>query len=480
MSENEFKFLDKNKIDKQLTSTIFNLSNFIIIILLSLAVSCMFQSIAFAQSTEEQKGLSSTQSPPLETITADNLYHHLGDNFKDELIPKQAEGVIYTRTFFIDSEFESPELGLMAKSATPFENNATEYLDKIYINDIEVALLNRYFETPPSYLFNLDAKFEYDLNKGIASEELNNVFKTNGFPLSDDAFIIPWKGDQNIWTISDPSNSQKLIVIKEVGKLEVYPPSYSPEGPGYAKVDISFDPGLLKIGNNTIKITSGSNKESSNHDDFEFYQLTLKGVRKTGWVLSGRVQVGDEPIFPARVYVYHHGTNELVSSLETSRPGSSYSLKLPNGEYDVRVEAWNEFSNPQYEKKTIVIDNSNVSLDFKASKFLAVLPTVLGFMIIPFLMPSIMAGFIVALSLYLFIKKRNIAIFGFFTGTVGTCLINLLMISITPLGSPTLFYSSVLGVTSVITLSLLLSAGITFILVAVTIILLNRRKISQK
>jgi hypothetical protein len=62
----------------------------------------------------------------------------------------------------------------------------------------------------------------------------------------------------------------------------------------------------------------------------------LKGVRKTGWVLSGRVEVGDEPVFPARVYVYRHGTDELVSSFETTRPDGSYSLKLPNGEYDVK------------------------------------------------------------------------------------------------------------------------------------------------
>jgi hypothetical protein len=368
----------------------------------------------------------------------------------------------------------------MANSVSPYEINATEYMDRVYINDVEVALLNCYFKPPPASLFTIDIKLEDDLNKGIVSEEIKNTFKTKGAPLSDNAFINSWKGKgkENIWTISDQS-SKDLIIIKEGGMLNVYPSTYSPERPGPAEVDISFDPGLLKIGNNTIKITSGSNKDGSNHDDFELYQLEVKGVRKTGWVMSGKVLIDDESIiFPARVYVYRHGTNELISSFETTRPNGSYSLILPNGEYDVKVEAWDEFSNPQYDTKTIVINNSNVNLNFNASKFIAFLPTILGLMILPFLMPSIMAGFIVALSVYVFTKKRKTAVFGFVSGTVSTCIINLLIISITPLGGPALFESSSLGIPSVITVSMLLSAGITFILLAVPIILLNRRKVS--
>ena len=452
--------------------------------ILGLVVLSIFQAVVIAQpemgqcvDPVQQKEHTSTAA--IETIIADNSYHHLGNDFKEDLTPKEPEAVVYEKTFLLDSEFESPELVLMAKSVSPYEINATEYMDRVYINDLEVALLNCYFKPPPVSLFTIDTKLEDDLNKGIVSEEIKNTFKTEGAPLSDNAFINSWKGKgkENIWTISDPS-SKELIVVKEGGMLDVYPSTYSPEAPGPAEVDISFDPGLLKIGNNTIKITSGSNKDGSNHDDFEFYQLELKGVRKTGWVLSGKVLVGDEPMIPARVYVYRHGTNELISSFETTRPNGSYSLILPNGEYDVKVEAWDEFSNPQYDTKTIVINNSNVILDFNASKFISFLPTILGLLILPFLMPSIMAGFIVALSVYVFTKKRKIAVFGFVSGTVGTCIINLLMISITPLGSPALFESSSLGIPSIITLSLLLSAGITLILVAVPIILLNRRKVS--
>ena len=415
----------------------------------------------------------------IETIIVDNSHHHLGNDVKEDLIPKEPEAVVYEKTFLLDTGFDTPELNLMAKSVSPYEINATEYMDRVYINDVEVGLLNCYFKPPSASLFSMETGLEDDLNKGIISGNLKSVFKINGFPLSDDAFIISW-GKENIWTISDPSRSQKLIISKEGGKLNVYPPAYS-ESSEPAVIKISFDQSLLITGNNTIKITSGSNKDGSNHDDFGISQLTLKGVRKTGWILSGKVLVGDEPIFPARVYVYRHGTTELLSSFETSRTNGSYSLKLPDGEYDVKAEAWDEFSNPEYEIKTIVINNSNAILDFKASKFYSsILPIFLAFMIIPFILPSIIVGFIVAISVYVFTKKRKTAVFSFVLGTLGTCIINsLLLMGITGSGNTLYqFESSLLGFPSIITLSLLLSAGIIFILVAVQIILLNRRKVS--
>ncbi len=430
---------------------------------------------AMGQCVEPAQEPTTSMISPIETILTDNSYHHLGNDIKENLIPKEPEGITYTKTFFLDSGFESPKLGLIAKSVSPYETNATEYLDRIYINDVEVALLNCFFKEPSLPLFNIDTKLEDDLNKGIVPEELKNIFKNNGFPLSNEALIIPWKENENTWTISDPSSSQKFTISKEGENLNVYPPAYSPQPSESAEVDISFDPDLLKIGNNTIKITSGSNKDSSNYDDFEFYQLTLKGIRKTGWFLSGKVLVGDKPIFPARVYVYRHGPSELVSSLETTRPGGSYSLKLSNGEYDVKAEAWNEFSNPQYDTKTIIIDNSNVTLDFKASEFIAILPTIFVLLIIPFIVPSVIVGLTIAASIYIFTKKRKIVVLGFVSGTAGTCLINLLMTGIAWL-SGSLFQSSFLGFPLIITLSLLLSAAIAFVIVTVPIILLNRRK----
>jgi hypothetical protein len=438
---------------------------------IGLVVLSIFQAVVIAQPAmgqciepaQQQEG-TSLQTSAIENIIADNSHYHLGNDFKEDLTPKEPEGVIYAKTFLLDSGFESPELALMANSVSPYEINATEYMDRIYINDVEVALLNCYFKPPPVSLSTIDTKLEDDLNKGIVSGDLKSVFKTNGFPLSDDASIISWKGKENIWTISDPSSSQKLIIIKEGGKLDVYPPSYSPEAPGYVEVDISFDPSLLKIGNNTIKITSGSNKDGSNHDDFEFYQLELKGIRNTGWVLSGRVHMDGTPD-RAGIQVYRHGTDELVSRSVTDSDGS-YSLKLSNGEYDIKVESYllKGSYNIQYDIKTIVINNSNVTLDFKASGSTAMISTGFFMIFLPVILPSIAAGFIMAEFIYKFTKRRKTAVYGFVLGTIGTCIVYLLMI----MG----------GSLNDVTLSLLLSAGITFILVAVPIILLNRRKVS--
>lgn len=436
------------------------------LVVLSILQTVLIVQPAMGQCIEpaQQQERKSPQTFAIETIVSDNSHYHLGNDFKEELTPKEPEALVNEKTFLLDSEFDAPELGLMAKSVSPYEINATEYMDRVYINDVEVALLNCYFKPIPASLFSMDAKSEDDLNKGIVSGDLKSIFKTNRFPLSDDAFIIPWKGKENIWTISDPSSSQKLIVIKEGGMLNVYPSTYSPEAPGPAEVDISFDPGLLKIGNNTIKITSGSNKDGSNYDDFEFYQLELKGVRKTGCVLSGRVHMDGTPDI-AGIQVYRHGTNELVNSSTTDSNGS-YSIKLPNGKYDIKVESYllKGSYNIEYDIKTIAINNSNVTLYFKSSGSIAMISTIFFMLVLPVIFPSIAAGFIMAILIHRFTKKRKTAVIGFVLGTVGTCIVNLLMI--------------IGGLVSDVTLSLLLSASITFILVAVPIILLNRRKVS--
>jgi hypothetical protein len=196
--------------------------------ILGLVILSIFQAVVIAQPAmgqciEPEQQQENTSTAAIETIIVDNSYHHLGNDFKEELTPKEPEAVVYEKTFLLDSEFDAPELVLMAKSVNPYEINATEYMDRVYINDVEVGLLNCYFKPIPASLFSMDTKSEDDLNKGIISGDLKSVFKTNGFPLSDDAFVISWKGKENIWTISDPSSSQKLVVIKEGEKLDVYP-----------------------------------------------------------------------------------------------------------------------------------------------------------------------------------------------------------------------------------------------------------------
>ncbi|MCW7069091.1 MAG: hypothetical protein OCU17_00510 [Methanophagales archaeon] len=315
-----------------------------------------------------------TPPPAEEIIFRDDSHHHLGDDFKENLIPKEPEGLVYTKTFFMNSEFESPELILMIKSVVPdalYEiNDSTEYLDKIYINDVEVGILNLH--------------------------------------------VIPELETSEFWTLLDPNP--------------------------------------LRIGDNTIKITSGSNRDGSNYDDFEFFNLELKGIRKTGWVLSGRVEIDNEPA-NAYVCVYRHGTDELVSSCLTDNNGS-YSLKLPNGVYDVKATSNTGFFNPQSATKTLVINNSNVTLDLKTSMF--------GFFLfiffIFFILPSSITGLIIAIVVYAFTKNRKLTVIGFVSGMVTACVSNMWLIDV------------------IEERSLPLSAGIAFIIVAVPIILLSKRK----
>ena len=129
----------------------------------------------------------------------------------------------------------------------------------------------------------------------------------------------------------------------------------------------------------------------------------VKGIRKTGWVLSGRVEIDNEPA-NAYVCVYRHGTDERVSSCLTDNNGS-YSLKLPNGVYDVK--AVKEFC-PEFDTKTVVINDSNVTLDLKTSMF--------GFFLflffIFFILPSSITGLIIAIVVYAFTKNRKLTVIG--------------------------------------------------------------------
>ena len=64
--------------------------------------------------------------------------------------------------------------------------------------------------------FSIDAELEDDLNKSIISEKLKDIFKTKGFPLSDNAMVT--KEKEKGWVITD---KEKFIIRKENGKLNI-------------------------------------------------------------------------------------------------------------------------------------------------------------------------------------------------------------------------------------------------------------------
>ena len=68
------------------------------------------------------------------------------------------------------------------------------------------------------YLFSIEEEFEDDLNNGIVSEKLKDMFKTKGFLLSENAMVTKEKDDK--WVITD--GEKIYIVKKEDGKLNIY------------------------------------------------------------------------------------------------------------------------------------------------------------------------------------------------------------------------------------------------------------------
>ena len=129
-------------------------------------------------------------------IVLDNGQHHLGDDFKDDLIPHEPEGIDYTVDFNLDNsaQINSARLKLDARSIVP--QSSDEFQDKVYLNDIEIATLNDYIPAQ----------------------------------ISDDELI---------------------------------------------RITFSVDPAYFKNGTNTIRITSGSNVNGTNYDDFEFSNLSI-------------------------------------------------------------------------------------------------------------------------------------------------------------------------------------------------------------
>jgi hypothetical protein len=297
------------------------------------------------------------------------------------LTPGEPEGLVYITTFNLDSQayITGAELRLTTKSVVP--GMADEFLDKVYLNEMEIGTLN----------------------------------------------------DQV--------------------------PEQTPDD-GAIDIVIPVDPGILRSGINTIRITSGGDAEGNNYDDFEFYNLQLT-IWKSGRILSGSVVYKGEPASYARVHIYRYGTKELVSYCMTDENGF-YSIELQNGVYGVKAEQYtNYFGGPASDTKNIVIADSNVSLDLEMSDWgWQVAITLL--LLAPFVVFAL-HGFAAAITVYIFTRKRKLAVIGFVLGTIAAFAVLFLLYQI--------------GVSDMLERwTLLLSAGIATTIVAVPIILLEQKE----
>ena len=235
-------------------------------------------------------------------------------------------------------------------------------------------------------------------------------------------------------------------------------PEQTPDD-GAIDIVIPVDPSILKSGINTIRITSGGDAEGSNYDDFEFYNLQLT-IWKSGGVLSGSVAYKGEPASYVRVHIYRYGTEELVSSCMTDENGF-YSIELPNGVYGVKAERYdNLYGGHASDTEKIVIADSDVSLDLEMSDFG-------GWTIIVLLLAPVVVfalhGFATAITVYVFTRKRKLAVIGFVLGTIAAFAVLFLLYQI--------------GVSDMLERwTLLLSAGMVIGVVAVPIILLEQKE----
>ena len=106
-------------------------------------------------------------------------------------------------------QVSSVVVALLTKSATEsewvrWEMKKAQELDKKVMPFVE-------------YL-SIDTKFTHELDKGIISEELRNIFKTGGFPLSENATV---RKEKDEWVIK--KDEEKIYTFKkEDGKLNIY------------------------------------------------------------------------------------------------------------------------------------------------------------------------------------------------------------------------------------------------------------------
>jgi len=85
---------------------------------------------------------------------------------------------------------------------------------------MELKRVDNPYYVEPSYLFSIKTVAEDELNKGIISEELKNVFEKNNFQLSDNATVT--NEEEGRWDIIN--EEEKFIIRREEkdGELKVY------------------------------------------------------------------------------------------------------------------------------------------------------------------------------------------------------------------------------------------------------------------
>jgi CHAT domain-containing protein/Tfp pilus assembly protein PilF len=115
-------------------------------------------------------------------------------------------------------EGEASLVANLFKTEAYLDRDATSQLLTNTAKDVIHVSCHGSFDQP-LYVFSIDAALvEENLNKDVIAEELNNMFKTKGFTLSENATIKKENDDE--WEIKN--GKQIYIVKKEEEKLDIY------------------------------------------------------------------------------------------------------------------------------------------------------------------------------------------------------------------------------------------------------------------
>ena len=297
--------------------------------------------------------------------------------------------------------------------------------------------------------------FSLDSRADITGAELRLTTKSVVPGPTDEFLDMVYLNEMEIGTLND------YIHISVPGRTQTSNDHHPEQTQDDGAIDIVIpvDPSILKSGINTIRITSGGDAEGSNYDDFEFYNLQLT-IWKSGRILSGSVVYKGEPASYEQVHIYRYGTEGVVSSCTTDANGF-YSIELQNGVYGIKAERYdNLYGGRASDTIKIVIADSDVSLDLEMSDIWG--QAIIVLLLAPFVVLAL-HGFVVAIAVYVFTRKRKMAVIGFVLGTIAAFAVLFLLYQI--------------GVADMLERwTLLLSAGMVIIIVAVPIILLEQTR----
>ena len=114
-----------------------------------LVLLILFAIFTMTGSCLPDNGSSGQLNPEFTSVyQLDADHHHLGDGVKPELMPADAEGKFYTKTFVLDRiDGDTADITLTTKSVVPTDTAGIGlFYDRVYVNGNKAGKLNDHIE----------------------------------------------------------------------------------------------------------------------------------------------------------------------------------------------------------------------------------------------------------------------------------------------------------------------------------------------